>query len=298
MSTPAEWLALGDVADVSGHRIYYRHERCNGAAQASAVLVCIHGYPTASWDWHLLWEGLCRRFDAVVAPDMLGFGFSAKPQGHAYSIAEQCDIHEELLVRLGYHEVVVLAHDYGDTVAQEWLARAVDGSARVQPRGICFLNGGLFPETHRARPVQKLLASRVGPLLAQLMRRATFDRTFRGIFGASSQPSQEALDAFWELATRDNGKAAMARLIGYMAERRRYRERWVGALQNSPVPLRVIDGVDDPVSGGHMVDRYQQLVANPDTVRLPGIGHYPQVEAPAAVLEAFLPWADSVLARR
>ncbi|QDR37101.1 alpha/beta hydrolase, partial [Pseudomonas aeruginosa] len=43
-----------------------------------------------------------------------------------------------------------------------------------------------------------------------------------------------------------------------------------------------------PISGAHMVERYRQLVADADCVLLDGIGHYPQIEAPAAVLEHYL----------
>jgi len=77
-------------------------------------------------------------------------------------------------------------------------------------------------------------------------------------------------------------------LIGYMAERRRYRERWVGALVETKTPIRLIDGIDDPISGAHMDARYRELVPNADIVELPGVGHYPQVEAPAAVQAAVL----------
>ena len=45
-----------------------------------------------------------------------------------------------------------------------------------------------------------------------------------------------------------------------MTDRITHRERWVGALQNSPVPLKVIDGALDPVSGMHMAEHYQKLV--------------------------------------
>lgn len=290
MIAASEWRAAGAAFDFGGHRVFYRLHR--GQAAPRRALICIHGFPTASWDWHAIWPRLCDAFDTVIAPDMLGFGYSAKPRGHRYNIAEQCTLHEDLADSLGVTEAVLLAHDYGDTVAQEWLARTIEGSARVRPCAITFLNGGLFPETHRARFVQKVLASRVGPLLAQAMGRAGFDRTFRAIFGVDSQPSDEELAVFWELATRDGGKAAMAGLIGYMAERRAQRERWVGALQNSPVPLHLIDGIDDPVSGGHMVARYRELVPHADAVELAGIGHYPQVEAPGLVADAFLDWTE------
>jgi pimeloyl-ACP methyl ester carboxylesterase len=73
-----------------------------------------------------------------------------------------------------------------------------------------------------------------------------------------------------------------------MAERRRRRERWVGALTRAGVPLRLIDGLEDPISGAHMVARYRELVREPDVVELAGVGHYPQLEAPEAVLSAVI----------
>jgi pimeloyl-ACP methyl ester carboxylesterase len=53
------------------------------------------------------------------------------------------------------------------------------------------------------------------------------------------------------------------------------------------VPLRVIDGAVDPISGAHMVARYRELIPQPDTVLLEGIGHYPQTEAPCQVLQHY-----------
>jgi pimeloyl-ACP methyl ester carboxylesterase len=44
-------------------------------------LLLIHGFPTASWDWHYLWQPLAQR-NLVIACDMLGFGDSAKPLDH------------------------------------------------------------------------------------------------------------------------------------------------------------------------------------------------------------------------
>jgi len=68
---------------------------------------------------------------------------------------------------------------------------------------------------------------------------------------------------------------------------RRQRERWVNALQRAALPLKLIDGAADPVSGAHMVKRYCELVQNPDVSVLDDIGHYPQLEAPQRVLRAY-----------
>jgi pimeloyl-ACP methyl ester carboxylesterase len=152
-----------------------------------------------------------------------------------------------------------------------------------------WVNGGLFPEAHRARPIQRLLASPLGPLVARLSSQRTFVRSMRAIAGAHP-PSDAELDAMWQLASQGGGLQAMPGLLGYLDERRRHRARWVGALIDSPVPLRLVDGLADPVSGAPMAARYRALVPRADVVELPGVGHYPQLEAPAAVLAAVAPF--------
>ena len=69
----------------------------------------------------------------------------------------------------------------------------------------------------------------------------------------------------------------------------RQRDRWVAAMQRTTVPLRLVIGMADPVSGWRIARRYRELLPNADVVELPDIGHYPQVEAPSEVLAAL--WA-------
>lgn len=116
----------------------------------------------------------------------------------------------------------------------------------------------------------------------------SFRKSFSAIFAPDTKPTNDELHEMWQLVEHDGGPAVFPKLIGYMEERRRFRERWVGALEEARVPIRVIDGAADPVSGAHMVARYKELVPNVDAVLLPNIGHYPQLEAPRAVLEAFI----------
>ena len=252
------------------------------------VLLLIHGFPTASWDWSLLWDSLSPHF-SLVTLDLLGFGDSAKPKGHRYSIAEQAELCEWLMRREGAWDYHVLAHDYGDTVAQELLARQTDKrKPRPNLRSIVFLNGGLFPETHRPRLMQRLLASWLGPLIAALSTKSRFASNMKAIFGPNTPPSTQLIDGLWSLLQTHGGGKVLPHLIRYMRERRKQRARWVGALERSAVPMRLINGSADPVSGKHMAARYLELVPNADVVALEGIGHYPQIEAPEAVLDAAL----------
>lgn len=278
-----QWRAAGRQVPFGPHRVF-----CIDSApddRTRPLLVLIHGFPTASWDFAKIWPALATRF-RVLAADLLGFGFSSKPRRHAYSILEQADLVETVLRVHGVSRYHVLAHDYGDTVAQELLAR--DGS-RPEPQllSVCLLNGGLFPETHRARRIQTLLAGPLGPLLSRLTTRRAFARSMTAVFGPTTPPSAVELDAFWTLVTHDGGHRLAHELIGYMAERRRHRTRWVEALQRARCPLAVIDGAADPVSGAHMVARYRELVGKGYVAELPGIGHYPQIEAPGEVLRHY-----------
>lgn len=279
MITVAEWRAKGAWFDWRGHQIFYRLE---GTGEP---LLLVHGFPTSSWDWSPLWPDLVTRY-RVLALDLIGFGLSAKPRDFAYSIMAQADLVGALLAHHGIASYRLVAHDMGDTVAQELLARQGDDGAAKIVRA-CLLNGGLFPEAHRPLATQKLLASPIGFLVARLARYGTFAKSMRGIWGRRDV-SEPELRAMWELVTANAGMLVMPKLIGYMAERRANRERWVGAVTKPPVPIRVIDGLDDPVSGAHMVARYRELVPSPDIVELAGVGHYPQVEAPDQVLAAIL----------
>jgi pimeloyl-ACP methyl ester carboxylesterase len=282
-TTIVDWRNAGAYFAHRGHRIFWRE---GGVPDAPALLL-IHGFPTASWDWDALWPELAKRY-RVLTLDMIGFGFSDKPVDYGYSILDQADICEELLRERRIDSYHVLAHDYGDSVAQELLARSVERGDRPMLRSVCFLNGGLFPETHRPVLIQKLLLSPLGPLVAKLTNKKAVARNMGMIFGAKTQPDAALIDAFWELMTLHDGLKVFPQLIRYMPERRQRRERWVGALQATSIPLKLIDGTQDPVSGAHMVQRYRELIAHPDITELPGIGHYPQVEAPREVLAAYL----------
>jgi pimeloyl-ACP methyl ester carboxylesterase len=280
----SDWIAGGRHMYYRGHRIFLR----DGGPRDAPVLLLIHGFPTASWDWEALWPRLTRDW-RVIAPDLIGFGFSDKPKSYEYSLVDQADLCEVALRESGAKTYHVLAHDYGDSVAQELLARQAPTESSRRPRlqSMCFLNGGLFPETHRPLLIQKLLISPLGPLVGRLSSRSKINASMRRIFGRDSQPDDDVLDGFWTLIAHDHGPRIMHKLIRYMRERRVYRSRWVDAMQSSDVPLKLIDGAADPISGAHMAARYRELVPSANVSLLDGIGHYPQIEAPEQVLGAF-----------
>lgn len=283
MISVQEWRSLGTFREIGGHRLFV----VDSGGRRLPTLLLIHGFPTASWDYAGLYKALARSH-RIIAPDLLGFGFSDKPAGHLYSIVEQAGLLDELLKALDVPKADVLAHDYGDSVAQELLARQRAGELETGLSSVCFLNGGLFPETHRPRLIQRLLLTPLGPLIGRTMTRRAFDRSMRGVFAPDTPPSKAELDGFWQLINEGHGRRVVHKLLRYIPERVAMRERWVDALKHARIPLGFINGTADPVSGEAMVCRFEEVVGTNRFVRrLADVGHYPQVERPEVVLEAY-----------
>ena len=289
LPTVEAWRERGQATELLGHRIFF----VDTATSDRPVVLLVHGFPTSSWDWVDVWPELEARF-RLVALDLLGFGLSDKPAGHTYTIYEQADLVEALARHLGLETFHVLTHDYGVTVGQELLARQNGQVGVGRWKSVCFLNGGLFPETHRARIIQKLLASSAGPWLTPLMGRRTFKRNMTRVFGPNTPPSSIHLDRMWTLLVANEGKRAIPGLLGYIKERQQHRTRWVNALKESRVPIAVINGPEDPVSGAHMVERFKEEVPGEHFFHsLPAIGHYPHTEDPDGVVKAYLRFVEA-----
>jgi len=270
--------AVNFALPFQGHRLQARR---GGVGPA---LWLIHGFPTSSRDWRGIWPELATQHE-LFALDMLGFGASAKPRKFKYSITASADQWVALAEATGLSEVAILAHDYGNTVAQELLARQREGKLGFRITSVAFLNGGLFPEATQPLRIQRWLAGPLGPLLAPLTSERRFTASLQHIC-ARPWPEGEMSEA-WQRLSRDGGKAVMPKLLRYIAERRRHRERWVGALQQAGVPIALINGLEDPISGRSIVARWRELLPAAPVFELPGVGHYPQVEAPDEVLAAY-----------
>ena len=281
-----EWLRFGGWFQFKSHSIFYR----TSAKKGKPTLLLIHGFPTSSYDFALIWQQLAKHFTLVTA-DMLGFGFSAKPYPHHYSIIEQADLFETLLKKLNVKQYHVLAHDYGVSVAQELLARQVGKKRPVL--SVCFLNGGLYPEYHKPLLVQKLMLSPLGPLLAKFFSKAKLRASFDAIFG-ERKASEGELEAFWQLIEYNDGRRVIPNLLHYMNERRQYRERWVNAMENAAAPIAMINGPMDPISGRHLAQAFAGRNPRARVEILEGVGHYPQVEASEKVAALYL----SILGKR
>jgi pimeloyl-ACP methyl ester carboxylesterase len=240
-----------------------------------------HGFPTSSWDWHLVWPTLVAR-RKTLAFDFLGFGDSDKPADHTYEIAEQADLVAALWKARGITRTDLVVHDYGVSVAQEILARHTAGTLGVEIPTVTFMNGGIYPDLHRPQPAQlMLLDPEQGPKLGDLVTAESFAAGLRRTYAI--QPTDAELADQWETVHRRDGHRIGHLLIQYIRDRQRFAGRWVRALETTSIPRHFLWGMLDPVSGGHMATRIAERMPSADLVQLDDVGHWPQLEAPERV---------------
>uniref|UniRef100_A0A671KL20 Mesoderm-specific transcript homolog protein-like n=1 Tax=Sinocyclocheilus anshuiensis TaxID=1608454 RepID=A0A671KL20_9TELE len=258
------WRTSGHFFTFRGNNIFYKESF--GVVGSSDVLLLLHGFPTSSYDWYKIWDSLTQRFNRVIALDFLGFGFSHKPRPHRYSIFEQASVVEALVAHLGLSEqrINILSHDYGDTVALELLYRSDHNrSGHITINSLCLSNGGIFPETHYPRFLQKVLKDSgfISPVFTRLINFQLFSRG----------------------------------ILQYINQRLKHRERWVGTLTSTSTPLHMIYGPLDPVNPHpEFIQLYQKLVQRSTVSVLDEhVSHYPQLEDPTGFFNAYLSFINS-----
>jgi pimeloyl-ACP methyl ester carboxylesterase len=269
-----DWFAAGERVEAGGLRLF---ERVAGPENAP-WLTLLHGFPTCSWDWSTVADGLAAERRLLMF-DFAGFGDSDKPRRHVYSIHEQADLTEALWRRHGIERTALVVHDYGVSVGQELLARRAEGTLEVEIERVAFLNGGLYPELHRSLAVQRLLLHpRAGPLASRTVSERTLARGLKRVF--AHRPTGAELHEHWLGIARHGGARVQHLLIRYIEDRRRHAKRWTGALERTDVPRRFVWGMLDPVSGAHMAERIAARMPPAELHALADVGHYPQLEAP------------------
>jgi pimeloyl-ACP methyl ester carboxylesterase len=278
-----EWFGTGCHVRVAlgaaAYRIYVRVEG------EGPWLTFLHGFPTCSWDFAKV-SGPLRASHRLLLFDFLGFGDSDKPRGHDYSLFEQADLTEALWRHWGVTETGLVAHDYGDTVALELLARQKEGRLAARVDRAFFMNGGVYVDLQRPILAQKLLQKPVlGDLLTRLMGERAFAQQFGSVFSKRYPATREELRQHWAAVQRHGGVRNYPRLIRYLAERRAHRARWEAALEDAGAPMHFLWGLADPVSGRPIAERLRERVRAASLRALEDVGHYPQLEVPEIAVE-------------
>lgn len=147
-------------AEVDGVRVHYQEA---GAGGAPPVLL-LHGFTASNFVWKDVLMPLAEAGFRVVAPDLVGFGFSGKPRDGEYTIDAQARTVVGLMDSLGIRRAALIGSSYGGAVAATC---ALDYPSRVER---LVLVDAVINDQARSRPLLRLAAAPViGDLISPLM---------------------------------------------------------------------------------------------------------------------------------
>ncbi|MGI8558929.1 MAG: alpha/beta fold hydrolase [Solirubrobacteraceae bacterium] len=281
-----DWRRGGQMIPLAGRRLFVRRHDGEGP-----LLLFLHGFPSSSYDWKQVLP-LLPGF-AAVAFDFLGFGLSEKPHDVVYSLFDQADLTEQLIGSEA-RRVVIVAHDMGTSVATELLARDLERSLSFAIDGVLLLNGGMIVERASLTLAQTVLRSPIGPLLARFSTRRVFVSQFGRLFSQAHPLEPAEAEEQWALWRHAGGSRIAHRLIRYINERVAHAQRWHRALSDWPGDLRFAWGMRDPVATPHVLTGLRELRPAAPVTELADLGHYPQIEQPAAIAGQIAALASSV----
>jgi pimeloyl-ACP methyl ester carboxylesterase len=111
--------------DVDGVRVHYQE----AGDEHAPAMVLIHGFASSTLVWSKVFLKLAAAGFRVIAVDMLGYGYSAKPRNGQYTIPGQAKLLTRLLDQLGIPRAIFVGSSYGGAVAATC---ALDYADRVE----------------------------------------------------------------------------------------------------------------------------------------------------------------------
>jgi pimeloyl-ACP methyl ester carboxylesterase len=249
--------------DLAGAPIFYR-----SAEPSPAPALYLHGCPTSSDDWVELLERT-----GGVAPDLVGFGRSAKAANLDYTLSGLANFIELFLEQLGIEKVTLVAHDWG---AGGGLVFAERHPERV--RRIVVIDAlPLLPGFSWPRIARMWRTRVVGELAMGAVNRR---RLWRGLRRACANP--EALDdarlaAIWDQFDQGTQRAIL-RLHRSASEDALALAG--STLERLTMPALVVWGEQDPWFPASLAGRYGQRLPHAQVLSVPEAGHWPWLERP------------------
>lgn len=254
-------------ADIEGvGRVHYQER---GAGKA---LILIHGNNSSAYSWTHVFNELAKNF-RVVALDLKGFGFTAKPAGD-YRVETQAALVVRLMDRLGIERATLCGSSMGGAVA---LAAAINYPQRVE--SLVLVGSSAFNE---ARGGASLAPAYVrwpyigAAVMAFALTSDSLVRDgLRKSFHDESKVTKERVEAYYRpLRTRGGQRAA--RLV---RDQRDY-----GGIENALDKIRqpalLIWGAHDRLNLLEAGKRLHSKLGGSQLVVFDNCGHLPQEEMP------------------
>jgi pimeloyl-ACP methyl ester carboxylesterase len=253
------------------------------AAGDGPLLVLLHGITSTSEAWRDVMPRLSERY-TVIAPDLMGHGRSAKPEGD-YSLGAHAAGVRDLLAVLGFERGgTVVGHSLGGGIAMEFAYLFPEYVERMA----LISSGGLGKAVHPLLRAATLPGSEwVLPLMAREWSVKAGDavRSVAARLGLEAGPDLAEFARGYASLVEDGARGAfletLRAVVGPEGQKVSALDRLYLADQ---IPTLIVWGSDDPVIPVAHGRRAHKIVAHSRYVEIKGSGHWPMLDAPDRIV--------------
>jgi pimeloyl-ACP methyl ester carboxylesterase len=262
-------------AEIEGVRVHYQEA---GSLDAPPILL-IHGFTASNFVWNDVLLPIAERGFRVIAPDLVGCGFSGKPKEGEYTIDAQARVIVALIDYLKVKSAVIVGSSYGGAVAATC---ALDYGERVE---CLVLVDAVINDHAKRRPLLRFAASPlIGEFISPLMlgsRRIVHQQLRRGY----APETRHLFDEQRMTAHHRPLLAASTQRAALMTLRRWSATRIEAEAHRIQHPTLLIWGEDDPeIPLAHGRKLFGQI-PNSQFVVFRRCGHMPMEEYPREFVE-------------
>ena len=268
-------------ADIDGTKLHYL------TAGRGEPILLLHGYAQNSHMWRPTMAQLAKT-NTIIAPDLRGFGQSAKPAGGYDKKTMAQDIHA-LAASLGYKRIRIAGHDIGLMVAYAYAAQYPGEIERIALMDAFLPGVGEWQTVWLLRDLWHFHFYGEVPLKLVEGRERIYLEHFWNDFAADRKHSvPEADRRFYAEAYAQPGAMAAGFEV-FRAFERDAPEFKSLARNTLKMPMLVLTG--EKASGEFLIQQGRLVAENVEGVVVKGAGHWLMEEAPDQVipkLAAFL----------
>jgi len=261
-------MATENEIEVGALKWFYREAEPINSTEKPPVLL-LHGLPSQSYGWRHVLPALAEQGFRSIAPDWIGFGFSAKPDRRDFAYTPEAYIAAlaDFVNALSIDRFSLVVQGFLGSVGLQYALRHPEQIERL-----AIFNAPVGANAKVPWKIKQLGLPLVGEVLTQ--DPLLVDRTLEG--GGGYQVADKDLDVYRRpyLKSSDAGRALLAvvrnlQLSQAMAEVQAGMATWQH-------PTLVAWGVRDPWLPLDLAQTLVKQLQNAELSQLEEVGHYPQ----------------------
>lgn len=253
-----------------------------GESQKLPVLL-LHGLPSQSYGWREVMPALASHGFRAIAPDWLGFGFSAKPDKRDFAYTPDAFITalEAFLQALDIQRCSLVVQGFLGSVGLQYALRHPEQIERI-----AILNAPISTTAKLPWKIRQLGLPWIGDVMTQ--DPLLVDRTLEG--GGGYQVEDKDLDIYRRpfLKSSDAGRSLLATIQNLQLKQ--VTAEIESGFSSWTKPVLVAWGIRDPWLPLPIAKSFVEKLADATLEELEEVGHYPQEDWHEKVNAALLPF--------